>query len=110
LTAKFLSGIALLEDPALNVDPESTGFVVISANADGVRGSGRRVPRRFPVIDVGWQFTTDVYILDPIITESIFQEIVDIAGMFIGSAVSPGEGRRNGRFRIRELRWQDNRN
>jgi hypothetical protein len=109
-TAKFLSGIALLEDPALNVDPESTGFVVISANADGVRGSGRRVPRRFPVIDVGWQLTTNVYILDPIITEAIFAEIVEIAGMFIGlGRFRPEKGGTNGRYRIKQMQWQDNR-
>jgi hypothetical protein len=109
-TAKFLSGIALLENPALNIDPDAVNFVVISANADGVRGSGRRVPRRFPVIDVGWSFTTDVYILDAIITEDVFREMVEIAGMFIGlGRFRPEKGGNNGRYRIKQLVWQDNR-
>jgi len=69
-TAKFLSGITLMEDPALFIDPASVGSVTISANADGVRGSGKRVPRRFPILPQ-WETTFDVYILDPIITQEV---------------------------------------
>lgn len=109
-TAKFTAGIALLEDPALNINPENVSSVTISANADGRRGSGTRVPRRFPVIDTGWIMTFDVVILDPIITEPVFREIVEIAGMFIGiGRFRPEKGGTNGRFRISELVWQDNR-
>jgi hypothetical protein len=109
-TAKFTSGLALLENPALNVDPSTVQHVVISANSDGKRGSGTRVPRRFPVIDVGWEFTTDIYILDPIITQSIFEEIVGISGMFIGiGRFRPEKGGTNGRFGLKALTWADNR-
>jgi hypothetical protein len=109
-TAKFLSGLAFMEDPALNIDPDTVQSVVISANTDGVRGSGKRVPRRFPVIPSGWQLTTDVWILDPIITREIFTEMVEIAGMFIGiGRFRPEKGGHNGRFRLTNLNWQDNR-
>jgi len=108
-TAKFTSGIALLEDPALGVDPSKVPSVTISANADGVRGSGKRVPRRFPVI-AEWAATFDVYILDPIITQEIFREMVEIAGMFIGiGRFRPEKGGTNGRFKIASLVWADNR-
>lgn len=109
-TAKFTAGIALLEDPAMNIDPATVASVTISANSDGRRGSGTRVPRRFPVIDTGWQMTFEVYILDPIIIESVFREMVEIAGMFIGiGRFRPEKGGTNGRFRIKELQWADNR-
>ncbi len=108
-TAKFLSGIALLEDPALNIDPESVGSVLISANADGVRGSGKRVPRRFPIIPE-WSTTFDVVILDPIITEQVFREMMELAGLFIGiGRFRPEKGGTNGRFKIERIVWQDNR-
>lgn len=108
-TAKFLSGIALLEDPALNVDPATIQSITISANADGVRGSGKRVPRRFPIMNE-WASTFDVFILDPIITEEVFREMVEIAGMFIGiGRFRPEKGGTNGRFKITALDWQDNR-
>lgn len=108
-TAKFLSGIALMEDPALNIDPETVQSVTISANADGIRGSGKRVTRRFPIIPT-WQTTFDVYVLDPIITQDVFREMVEIAGMFIGfGRFRPEKGGTNGRFKIERLAWQDNR-
>ena len=108
-TAKFLSGIAILDDPALNIDPQTVTHVTISANADGVRGSGKRVPRRFPVMPE-WRSTFEAYVLDPIITEDVFREMVEIAGMFIGiGRFRPQNGGTNGRFRIVSLVWQDNR-
>lgn len=109
-TAKFTSGITLMENPRLNIDPQSVNSITISANADGVRGSGKRVPRRFPVIPMGWQTTFDVYILDPIITEQVFREMVELAGMFIGlGQFRPQNGGTNGRFKLSHLVWQDNR-
>lgn len=108
-TKKFEAGITLLENPALNIDPFSVGVVTISANADGIRGSGKRVPRRFPLIPE-WRATFDVYILDPIITEQVFREMLEIAGMFIGiGRFRPEKGGTNGRFKIASLTWADNR-
>lgn len=110
-TAKFTSGIAILENPAIDdLDPATVGGRTISANSDGVRGSGKRVPRRFPHIAPGWVSTFDVYILDPIITEQVFREMIDLAGMFIGiGQFRPQNGGTNGRFKIKELLWTDNR-
>lgn len=108
-TAKFAAGIMLIENPSLDIDPESVGCVVISANADGVRGSGKRVTRRFPVIPT-WQSTFEVFILDQIITEPVFREMVELAGMFVGlGQFRPQNLGSNGRFKIAALTWQDNR-
>jgi len=109
-TKKFEAGIALLEDPSLGISPDSVSMVTISANADGVRGSGKRVPRRFPIVPIGWKTTFDIHILDSIITEDVFREMVEIAGMFIGiGRFRPEKGGTNGRFRIASLAWADNR-
>src|SRR5579859_7521640 len=78
-TAKFTAGISILEDIRLGVDPDEVGFIDIYANADGIRGSGKRVMRRFPVINE-WSATFDIYILDPIITKDVFEEMIEIAG------------------------------
>jgi len=108
-TAKFSAGIMILENPALHVDPEIVQCVAISANADGVRGSGKRVTRRFPTIPA-WRSTFDVHILDPIITEDVFREMVEIAGLFVGiGQFRPQNLGSNGRFRITSLVWRDNR-
>jgi len=108
-TAKFTAGITLLEDPALGIDPETVDGITISANADGIRGSGKRVPRKFPVIPQ-WSATFDVVILDPIITEEIFREMLVAAGMFVGlGRFRPEKGGTNGRFRVDSVQWSDNR-
>ena len=109
-TAKFTSGIMLMDNPRLEIAPQSVSSITISANADGLRGSGKRVPRRFPVIPSGWSTTFDIFILDPIITEQVFREMVELAGMFIGlGQFRPQNGGTNGRFKIGDLAWQDNR-
>jgi hypothetical protein len=108
-TAKFTAGIFLLEDPALNIDPATVVSVLISANPDGVRGSGKRVPKRFPIMPE-WSTTFDIHILDPIITEPVFREMLELAGIYIGfGRFRPEKGGINGRFAIDKLVWQDNR-
>jgi hypothetical protein len=105
-TAKFSSGIALFDSIDLGVDPEKTDFIDIYANADGIRGSGKRVQRRFPVINE-WKATFTIHILDPIITQEVFAEMVRIAGMFIGvGRFRPEKGGRNGRFKMTKLVWE----
>jgi hypothetical protein len=108
-TAKFTAGITLLDDPALNIDPATVDAVTISANADGIRGSGKRVPRKFPVM-TKWAATFDVIVLDPIISAEIFEEMLTMAGMFIGiGRFRPEKGGTNGRFRVESIKWTDNR-
>jgi hypothetical protein len=108
-TAKFTSGISLMDDPALNIDPNAVDAVVISANSDGIRGSGKRVPRKFPIMHT-WSAEFSVVILDPIITEEIFREMLTMAGIFIGvGRFRPEKGGTHGRFKIESLRWEDNR-
>lgn len=109
-TAKFTAGIMLMDHPRLEIDPSTVSSVTISANADGIRGSGKRVTRRFPVIPAGWSSTFDIYILDPIITEQVFKEMIELAGIFIGlGQFRPQNGGTNGRFRLDKLVWTDNR-
>lgn len=108
-TAKFTTGLAFVTDPDTGLKPEDAVQVVISANTDGVRGSGKRVLRRFPMF-TEWSATFDVYILDPIITEAQFRKILEVAGMFIGiGRFRPEKGGTNGRWRVEKIVWQDNR-
>jgi len=106
---KMESGITLMANVPINIDPATVMSVTISANADGVRGSGKRVPRTFPVIPV-WSATFDVIILDPIITQVVFREMLELAGMFIGlGRFRPEKAGTNGRFTVTALSWGDSR-
>lgn len=107
-TAKFTSGILINGDGETGATPDDAKAVSIQANSDGVRGSGKRVLRIFPVLDP-WQATFDVFILDPIITREVFEETLEIAGQLIGlGRFRPEKGGRNGRFIIERIDWQTN--
>lgn len=104
-TQKFASGIALLDDIDLRIDPETVDYVPVYANADGRRGSGRRVLRRFPIIPQ-WRAEFDVTILDPIIVEDVFTEMMEQAGVYIGIGQNRPQNRGvHGRFRPVEIKW-----
>lgn len=108
-TAKFTTGIAIFDDIDTGVDAATVPSITISANADGVRGSGKRVPRRFPILNE-WAATFDVMILDPIVTEAVFTEMLSLAGVFIGvGRFRPEKGGGNGRWRVDKIDWEDNR-
>jgi hypothetical protein len=108
-TQKFAAGIALLEDIDLGFDPEQTAYIDIYAHADGNPKSGRRVMRRFPT-NPKWRGEFDVHILDPIITEEVFTEMLETAGMFVGvGQYRPENGGNNGRFEVVSVNWQEDR-
>ena len=104
-TAKFSSAIAMLEDIDLGIDPAEVGYVPVMCNANGKPGPGTRVLRRFPIIP-NWKATFDVNILDPIIIEDVFTEMLDQAGMFIGIGQNrPANRGVHGRFRTVAVEW-----
>lgn len=109
-TAKIKSGIAIMGAAPLGIDPDDVKCITLSVNADGKRGGASRVTRRFPQMPMGWSATFEVMILDPIITQALFTEMVEIAGLFIGvGQYRPEMGGSNGRFVIKSIKWQDNR-
>jgi len=104
-TAKFSSGIVLFDDIMLGVDPECVDYVDVNAHVNGTRGSGKRVTRRFPMIPA-WKATFDIHVLDPIITQDVLAEMLEIAGIFIGiGRYRPENGGSNGRFQTTKLVW-----
>jgi hypothetical protein len=81
--------------------------IQISANSDGVRGSGKRVPRRFPTIPK-WNGVAEFTILDDVITREVFERHVKAAGIVVGiGRFRPEKGGTNGRFRAVKFEWQD---
>ncbi|HEY2616133.1 MAG TPA: hypothetical protein VGI78_02235 [Acetobacteraceae bacterium] len=89
------------------ITPKDAEMVAINANADGVRGSGKRVKRRFPVFPK-WHGIAEFTIVDDIITVEVFEHHVRSAGMIVGiGRYRPANGGSNGRFRITKFEWSD---
>lgn len=104
--SKFFKSGVLCMDPALLPDRlDSVAGDRIFANADGVRGSGKRVWRIFPRID---QWAADVvfHVLADEITEAVFEEHLIQAGAFVGiGRFRPENGGFYGRFEVKRITW-----
>jgi len=76
-------------------------------NADGVRGSGKRVWKCYPKIPE-WHTEVVFYILDDTITEDVFEFHLNEAGKFQGiGRFRPINGGFYGRFKVDEIRWEE---
>jgi hypothetical protein len=107
----FESGFFINADaPIANGKPltkDDAKMKIISANSDGVRGSGKRVPRRFPEFPE-FSATFEGTIIDDIITEDVFETTVKASGMIVGiGRFRPENGGTNGRFRVVKIEWED---
>ena len=111
-TAKFKSGITIMQNIDTGIAAESVPPIDVWCDAQGKTGAmaSSRVQRRFPQVPE-WSATFDIWILDPIITDDILREMLDVAGLFIGiGRWRPSmSGGLNGRFTVSALEWQDNR-
>jgi hypothetical protein len=81
--------------------------VIIWAHTTGKRGSGSRVPRKFPVFPK-WNGVAEFTILDDVITPEVFERHIKGAGMIVGiGRFRPENGGTNGRFRATKFEWAD---
>jgi hypothetical protein len=107
----FTSGVICDADvPILNgkaltkADAEMTK---INANADGRRGSGSRVPRRFPQFQK-WHGIAEFTVVDDVITQEIFETHMKSGGIIVGiGRFRPENGGINGRFKATKFEWTD---
>jgi hypothetical protein len=89
------------------ITKKDADMVKIQAHANGKRGSGSRVPRRFPQFPK-WSGTAEFTIIDQIITPEIFELHLKASGMVVGiGRFRPENGGTNGRFRVTGIEWED---
>lgn len=99
-TKHFEAGVLCMEPIKTGVHKDQVGRDKIQANSDGVRGSGKRVPRRFPRID-SWVGEAQFIVLDDIITLDIFRKHLEVAGTMVGvGRFRPRNGGFYGRFTV----------
>ncbi len=103
----FTAGQLCEADVALGIRKKDLESVTIWANSDGVRGSGKRVKRRFPYI-LSWQGTARFLLLDDIIPQDIFEKCLVEAGRLIGiGRFRPEKGGLLGRFEVVSIKWEE---
>jgi hypothetical protein len=103
-TKFFESGVIVTKNVPIasedEIQPER-----IHANADGVRGSGKRVWRTFPRID-DWDGVVQFHVLADEITPDVFEEAVRYAGLAVGvGRFRPERGGYFGRYEVSNFKW-----
>lgn len=106
LTKYFVSDVICEENLSLGVKKDDMPKITISANSDGVRGSGKRVPRTLPQIQE-WKGKTSFLIMEEKIKPEIFEKVLAAAGRSIGvGQFRPEKGGLNGRFEISNIKFE----
>lgn len=103
-TKHFEAGILIINPINLGIKAESVQCEALFVPADGKRGSGTRVTRRFPRID-SWSGQVEIVVVDETITKPVLQKHLEEAGNLIGvGRFRPRNNGYYGRFRVTELR------
>lgn len=98
-TKHFKGGVICEKNVPIGWHKDTVPSITISANSDGVRGSGKRVNRTFPQVP-NWKGEATFVILDDTVTPQVFERHLTEAGRFIGiGRFRPENGGLNGRFR-----------
>lgn len=106
-TKHFKAGVICQNDVSIGIHKDDVKSITINANADGVRGSGKRVKRTFPLIPE-WSGVAQFAIFDDTITKEVFERHLKEAGRFVGiGRFRPENGGFNGRFEAKDFRWSE---
>jgi hypothetical protein len=104
-TKHFVAGILVLDNVPTGVKKDEVEGEWIFVNADGVRGSGKRVWRCFPVIR-DWEVDVTFYVGDDTVTKEIFEHYLAETGKFVGiGRFAPRRGGFYGRFSVVSTKW-----
>lgn len=107
-TKHFLSGVLCTDPIPIRGTVDEIPGETILANADGVRGSGKRVKRTFPRID-HWKAPVIFAVLDDTITRAVFEETLAENGQFTGiGRFRPENGGFYGRYSVEKVEWVEN--
>lgn len=107
-TKNILSGILVIQNMPLGITKDDLREELVFANADGKRGSGTRVFRRFPMIPSGWKATAEIYVIDSEIPEDVVERCLREAGNLIGiGRFRPQNGGYLGRFEVASVKWSN---
>jgi hypothetical protein len=105
-TKTFQSGIMCIDPLVLPIKKDQVRGEKLYVNADGVRGSGKRVWKTFPIIDK-WEGRVPFHILADDIPRDLFEETVTYAGMLAGiGRFRPEKGGYLGRFEAKKFDWE----
>lgn len=106
-TKHFEAGVMVTDGISLPIKRDEVPCEELYVPSDGVRGSGKRVTKFFPLISE-WEGEAKFYVLDDTITRDVFEYHLSQAGLFIGiGRFRPRNNGYYGRFDVESLEWTD---
>lgn len=107
-TKHFDAGVMVIDPIVTDTHIDDVVKELLFVPSDGITGSGKRVWKNFPVI-VKWEGDLTYYIADPTITESVFKQILTVAGSLIGiGRFRPRNRGYYGRYKLTNMEWVHN--
>lgn len=104
-TKFFVAGQICEGDVPIGIQKDDLLPIKVWVNADGVRGSGKRVKRIFPYLPE-WEGVARFLILDEVIPSDVFERALVEAGKLIGiGRFRPERGGYLGRFSVEDVTW-----
>lgn len=105
-TKIFESGLMVMDYVYLGIKAEDVKSETLFLPSDGIRGSGKRVKKTYPVIHK-WSCSVTFYVLDELITQDVFKSHIETAGRLIGiGRFRPEKNGFYGRFDVKKIAWQ----
>jgi hypothetical protein len=105
MTKNFVSDVICEDHLSIGIRKEDMPIIVINANVDGVRGSGKRVRRQFPQTPE-WGGKTSFLIVESRIKPEMFDQVIRYAGRSVGvGQFRPEKGGVNGRFEVVNIEY-----
>ena len=106
-TKNFESGIMVLDPLMLNIQIDDIPSEWLFVPSDGKPGGGKRVWKCFPLIK-SWKGVVSYYIIDDIITQDVFDQVLRASGLLIGiGRFRPRNRGYYGRFKVKEISWTE---
>jgi len=107
MTKFFVSEVLCEDHMLIGVKLSDMVPVTISANSDGRRGSGKRVPRTLPHAPE-WGGVAQFLVMNEKIKPELLERVLSTAGVAVGvGQFAPRVGGSNGRFQAKLVKWSD---
>ena len=104
-TKHFEAGVMVFDNLVLDIKKDDVPGEWLFVPSDGIRGSGKRVDKCFPIIHE-WSGTVKFTVFDETITEDVFTDTLTEAGKFIGlGRWRPRNRGMYGRFQVMGVKW-----
>lgn len=104
-TKHFEAGILVMDQSYLGIHKDAVDYENLFLPSDGVRGSGKRVIKTYPLIRE-WSTSTVIYVSDDVITKDVLTYHLNQAGTFIGlGRFRPRQNGYYGRFGVESIEW-----